>query len=342
MARPVITSAINVNCPKCGTNITIAEISEGTTTRKTHKQMKAEAKLEALRNAGVNVDNLFSMKGVNGQETIARLVDGQLSIVPDDDPIFALIIDGGTVYNPQLARRWVMAQTFHMMVYRGCYGHEGFVAALQAKGYKYQWKMVLHELHVQTKLAADDAENFAARNRWFDAATVYAMCSDYLKLLRKYVEGLRERHCKGVPYVKVGRTNVFTSDLNSKLYSPLDNLARQIRYAKTADELYLATRRFVWLINKWWMPKYGTPMSAAFKDAYKGVGAYYTMKNLILYHGAAFKNGCVKMSQPKSLQLLEEKAAAYEGEGWRLFGVMKKLINDSNIDIKKKMAEWRK
>lgn len=62
----------------------------------TSRNMKAEAKIEALRAAGVNVENLFSMKGANGQETIARLVNGNLEIVKDDDPIFAAILNGGT------------------------------------------------------------------------------------------------------------------------------------------------------------------------------------------------------------------------------------------------------
>lgn len=42
--------------------------------------------------------------------------------------------------------------------------------------------------------------------------------------------------------------------------------------------------------------------------------------------------------------MLENKAHEYatSQEGWRLFGVMKKLIADSGINIGKKMEEWRK
>lgn len=341
MAKKVITSAINVTCPKCGTNITIAEVSEQSNTPKNHKQMKAEAKLEALRKAGVNVDNLFSMKGADGHETIARLENGQLSVVPEDDSIFLMIATGGTVYNPRLARRWVAAQTFHMLTYRGYDRREGFVAALRHKGYKYMWKMVLEELRVQAKMVHEDIENFMARNRWFNYGTVYDMCEDYIKQLEEHVRGLKERHCKGVPYVKIKSTNVFKSDLQSKVFSPLRHAASKVRRSNSASELYYNVGEFILLASKWWMP-YDAEMPQVFIDSYKGVGAYYTMKNLILFHGAAFKNGCVKMSEQKSLKLLEDKAAEYVGEGWRLFGLMKKLINDSNIDIERKMAEWRK
>lgn len=83
-------------------------------------------------------------------------------------------------------------------------------------------------------------------------------------------------------------------------------------------------------------------ISPVFKDAYKGAGAYFTMKNLILFHKASFKNGCIKLGQKKSMAMLENKANEYKNEGWRLFGVMKKLIEDNNIDIVKKMREWKK
>ena len=33
---------------------------------------------------------------------------------------------------------------------------------------------------------------------------------------------------------------------------------------------------------------------------------------------------------------------AKDGEGWRLLAVLKKMLADNNIDIRKKMAEWRK
>lgn len=340
MTKTVITSAINATCPKCGTNIIIAEVSEATTNKRT-RHMKAEAKLEVLRNAGVNVANLFSMKGADGHETIARLENGQLSVVPDDDPIFNVIIGAGTVPNSQLFRRWVMSQVFHMLIWRGYRGDQGFVAALRMKGYKYQWKMVLEELRVQAKLAEEDVENFGLRHRWFDRENVALMCEDYIKQLDTHIKELKVRHCKGIPYVKIKSTNVFTSDLNSKVFNPLRQAVRHVRDSKTPLALYHNVGEFISLATKWWLT-YDGKMPQVFIDAYKGAGAYFTMKNLILFHGATFKNGCVKIAQQKSLKLLEEKAAEYAGQGWRLFGLMKKLISDSNIDIEKKMAEWHK
>lgn len=373
MAKNNATPETKVVCPVCGTEFAIPEhehISIGiaiakdsglgtvyptvagagqpseTSTNKpqTPAQMKAEAKIEALRKAGVNVDNLFSMKGATGQETIARLENGQLTIVPDDDPIYASIINRGTVPNRRLFRRWVMAQVFHMLTYKSWRGYEkGFIPALESKGYKYQWKMILEELRVQEKLSHNDIENFVARNRWFNAQRIGVMCDDYLLELSKHVAGLKIRHCKGVPYVRLSGMNIFKSDLESKVFNEVRNAIRAVKNAPNPTKLYLAVQRFAGLVKRFYLTS-NIPMSQEFKDAYKGVGAYFTMQNLILFHGASFKNGCVKMGKAKSLAHLALKAEEYgnSNEGWRLFGVMKKLIADSGINIEQKMAEWRK
>lgn len=358
-------------CPTCGTEFAIPEhetvgfgtiigrdsnlgtihpIVVGQTTTTTHtntssnnqtsKQMKAIEKLEALRAAGVNVDNLFSMAGISGQETIARLQDGQLTIVPEDDPIFAAIINGGTVPNRRLFRRWVMSQVFHMMNHKGLNG-DGFVAALNAKGFQYQWKMMLEEFRVQSVLAVSDPENFKERNRWFNSQRFIECAEDYIEQVRAFVKSLRIKHCKHMEYVRIRRRNVFVADLEAKVYRPLYDLIEEARYTDNPKKLYNIVSRFVKQM-KMTHYEYGITMSASFKDAYKGAGAYFTMKNLILFHGATFKVGCVKTNQERSLVILEAKAKEYQYEGWRLFGVMKKLIADNNIDIVKKMNEWKK
>lgn len=316
-----------------------------TNNHSTSKQMKASEKLAALAAAGINVSNLFSMAGVTGQEVIARMDNGRLSIVPEDDPIFAAIVNNGVVPNNRLFRRWVMAQVFHMMAYKnGKYGPEGFTAALNAKGFKYSWQMVVEEFRVQAKLAKNDPENFAERNRWFDKLTVLKMCDFYLQELNKhinYLKATRTKKCKGVPYIRLRGRNIFVSDIPSKVINPLHKAYAAIERAKNATALYNGVVSFYREMERSWF-EYNIAICPAFKDAYKGAGAYFAMKNLILFHKASFKNGCIKLGEKKSMAMLESKANEYKTEGWRLFGVMKKLIEDNNIDIVKKMREWKK
>lgn len=342
-------------CPKCGTKFEIPETTKvsvgvvigadcnSVTIRptvegqaKTRKEMKAEAKIEALRKAGVNVDNLFSMKGAAGQEIIARLNDGQLTVVPDDDPIFASILGGGTVRNPQLFRRWVMAQVFHML------SGGNFTEALQDKGYNYQWKMLVEELATQAKLEyKGDTENFAQRNLYFNKDRVYLIAVDYIEKLRKHTQLMPRKHCKRVPYIRLKYQNIFVDDIPTKVIQPLMSAAFKIKAAKNAEDLHVYTAAFHDLVKKTWND-YDIPMASEFKDSYKGAGAYFTMRNLILFHGAKFRTAAGNFaSESMSIAILEEKAHLYKNEGWRLFGVMKQLIKDNGIDIHRKIAQWR-
>ena len=301
------------------------------------KNMKAEAKIDALRKAGVNVDNLFSMKGANGQETIARLVDGNLEIVEDNDPIFAAILNGGTVPNTQLFRRWIMAQVFHMLA------TGNFTRSLQRNGYAYQWRMLLDEMEAQSKMwMRGDLENFAQRNRYFNKERVAAIAKDYIDRLNDHIRHLPRKLCKRIPYIRLKGKNIFTADIITKIIQPLELTMCRIKNAKDPMELHKQLVNFFKLVKKTWIA-YDTPMAAAFKDSYKGAGAYFTMRNMILFHGAKFRGSNGRfLSQKQSLAVLESKAEEYKTEGWRLFGVMKKLIDDNGIDIRKKIAEWRK
>lgn len=79
-------------------------------------------------------------------------------------------------------------------------------------------------------------------------------------------------------------------------------------------------------------------------DAYKGAGAFFTMQNLIRFHSCtAVNDRGRRLDKYQSLAFLSAKAEEYKnGEGWRLLAVLKKMLADNNINIKKKMAAWRK
>ena len=303
----------------------------------------AQERIDALRNAGVDVNNLFAMKGANGGEYIVSNKNGVLTFLDDSDPIFELIISQGTVPNRRLFRRFVMAQMFHMMSYVP-YRHKepvGVTYMIHSLGYEYQWKMLLNELHAQMKMEGRDAVNFADRNRWFNAEVVVAMAEDYIAQLTKRVDALKERKCKSIPYKRIGNRNIFVLDLQDKLYTPLLMATMRVKQAKNAVQLYNAAKKFNDMRIR--MP-HDTPQSKAWVDAYKGSGAFFTMQNLIRFHACvAIDDNGKRLDKYQSLAFLSAKAEMYkDGEGWRLLAVLKKMLSDNNIDIKKKMAEWRK
>ena len=127
--------------------------------------------------------------------------------------------------------------------------------------------------------------------------------------------------------------------MEKKVYTPLREIANEMAAVPTYKQLYDAVHKF----NK--VRKHlawSTKQADVFISAYKGSGAYYTMRNLIMFHGARFLKGSRKMSEANSLKELESKAELYDEQGWRMLGVLKQLIKESGIDIQGKINEWKK
>ena len=302
---------------------------------------KADERIAALKGAGVDVSAFFSMKGADGGEYVGKLEDGKMSILADNDPIYDAILEGGDVYNWKLARRWVMSQMFHMLALEGSkkYGEykNSIAAQIRRKGYDYMWKQMEEELHAQMKMHKNgDMENFNDRNHWFDKGVVYAMIADYQYQLHLYVKHeCKVKKCKGVPYKRICGENVFVEDIQKKVFEPIIEMKEMAMKAASPALLYKAVRDFNKIRKmRSWKPK----QCAAWLDAYKGAGAFFTMQNLIRYHKCRFEG----MDKASSYSCLKGLANEYRGEGWRMIGVLRQFLKDNNIDIEQKMAEWRK
>lgn len=303
----------------------------------------AQERIEALRRAGMDVSRLVALREPDGSEHVASKKDGKFIVLADDDPIYQSIAEQGTVPNRRLFRRWVMAQMFHMLSHTDYRSKKpvGVTEMIHRLGYEYQWKMLLGELYAQMKMERKDPVNFVERNRWFNADVVTAMALDYIARLEKHVNDLPVKKCKGIPYKRTGGRDIFVTDLQAKLYRPLTLAFRRIEQAKNATQLYNLAKKFNDLRIKM---AHDTPQSKAWVDAYKGSGAFFTMQNLIRFHGCMVMDDAGDyLDKSQSLAFLTAQAEEYSsGEGWRLLAMLKKMLDDNGIDVKKKMAEWHK
>lgn len=338
-----MSNETKVMCPVCGTEFAIGEhehrvknaISIGKDSGLGEVYLPVSKRGDALKAAGVDTTKYFSINLPTGGSQLMKMTDGGVPVaVTDDDPIMAAIRTQGTVPNRSLFRRWVMSQVFHGLQARG-----GFTEWLKWHGYKYQWEMLLEELRVQAKLYGKDMENFEARNRWFNRELAFEMANDYVEKLRKDAKRRPTHKCKGVPYIRFSNENYFVSDIEKKLIAPVLTRIFAIETANNPQQLYNAVRNF-WTKTPSGCHYYD--QCAAWKDAYKGMGAYATMQNLLRFHGFRFPNGNqFYHARLSDLQMLENAAKAYaNGEGWRLFGLMKQMLEMNGIDIKAKMQEW--
>ena len=326
-------------------------------TAATGKKTKAQMRLEALKAAGVDISKYFPL----GDDKLIKIENGAaVPVDMDDATIDAVgkqIVEGGYVSNWKLFRRWVMSQMFHMLRDMDKNGRT-FNEVLQHKGYEYQWRMLENELYAQMKMCDHkDYENTKARNRWFNGCVAHDMAIDYINKLRSYIddkciytvkkdkngnEKKTYKHtCKGNPYIRLQNENIFVADLDRKVYNPLRDLANKMGAVPTYTykELYDTVREFN---KKRKHLAWDTKQTDAFIHAYKSSGSYYTMRNLIMFHGARFMKNGRKMSEANSLKELDSKAKLYDEEGWKMLGVLKQLIKDNNISVQGKILEWKK
>ena len=301
--------------------------------------MNKNERMNALNNAGIDTKKYFTVDLDNGTK-IQLIIDENGNVTKANDPIAAQIIEDGYVRNSKLHRRFVMAQMFHMLNYVSYDGqYSGYNDCLKTMyGYDYTLKMMLEEVRVLSKLEIRDKETFDERAHFFTKAVIAAVMEDYLEKLKKHIDGLAIHKCKGIPYKKIKGVNIFVDDLEKKVYMPIKFKISDVKRARNYTEMYRILNGFM---NKRTFIKlpYNTPKSKVWIDAYKGEGAYYTCKNLIMYHECCVHNGPMVYSTTGSMRVLGEKLDEYKTEGWRMFAFMKKLIADNHFNFDKRMSE---
>lgn len=350
------TEKTNFACPVCGTKMQITE--EVTTEVKVDKlkaekpatikfgSNKATERIEALKMAGVSVSNLFAINGANDGEYVGCLENGVIRIIADDDPIYAKLKESGTIPERRLFRRWIASQLMHFEANLKQFPQRfnSVNAIIQWKGYEYMWKMMEKELSDQVKLVAHgDMENFEKRNRWFNEEILWQMCANYIMALESVIKKLTPKRCKGRPYYRIPRYgDVFVDEVEMKILNPLRLMNSGIASASDVETLYCSFRHFrKTMVRLSW----DTPQDKIWINAYKGMGAYATMENFILFSGChLYSDAGVKLSLEESIKLLNQRAQKYaaHGEGWRMYAMFRKFLADNGINPSDKIAEWRR
>lgn len=339
------------------------KITENKTNTKENKTMKnsRENRMEALKAANIETGKYFSVtlpEGLKPGSTINVTIseDGSPVIVSpekkrnsEEESFLSQIYEDGYVRNTRLHRRWVMAQMFRMLNYKSYYtGKSGYDAYLNDHyGYQYQFEMMLEEIRVLAELQDRDIKAFNERSRFFIPDVVSYTCEDYINKLEAFVNKLPVHKCKGVPYKKVFGKNIFVEDLNKYVYYPQkSNFAdvkrvviniRNHSMTFSYKDLYRVLRKFC--ANMYRLPN-ETPKCREWKDAFKGEGSYYTLMNLIKFHGCRVPG--VKgnmMSLNDSLADVESAVEQYRGLYYKLFAYMKRVIEANNFDFNKRMKE---
>ena len=293
-------------------------------------------RMNRLNAMGIDTSKYFTIDAGDGT-TIHLIIDKNGNPVKVDDVIANSIIEDGYVRNTKLHRRFVMAQMFHGLNFKSWDGRkEGYNEWLKRFGIKYEFDMMLEEIRVLGKLEDRDVSTFLERSHFFTKDVVAQTMTDYVAELKKYVETLPNKNCKGVPYKRIKGNNIFVADLQKKVYSPLEREINRLKYVTNYNEMYKVVKSFM---NDMIHLPYDAPKSKAWIDAYKGEGAFYTLKNLVMFHSCGIKIDGRFVYGAAAVSVLNSRLREYKGEGWRMFALMKKVIKDNNFDFNKRMTE---
>ena len=298
--------------------------------------LNKKERMNKLNAMGVNTGKYFTVNLDNGTK-VTLIIDENGNPKKVEDIIANQIIEDGYVRNTKLHRRWVMAQMFQGLNYVS-YDKKrtGYNEWLKNFDIKYEFDMMLEEIRVLGKLEERDRETFLERAHFFTKDVIMKTMEDYIVELGKHIDAMPEKKCKKVPYKRINGDNIFVVDIDKKIYAPLRSEICTMKYAANYNQIYTIVRNFM---SKMISVPYSAAKSKAWIDAYKGEGAFYTLKNLVMFHGCSIKVDNKFVYGAAAMSVLNKRLNEYQGEGWRMFALMKKVIKDNGFDFNKRMAE---
>lgn len=239
-------------------------------------------------------------------------------VKPDITGLFEQINNDGYVRNSHLWRRWITAQTFKMLNSKD--GWDSYVR--KNISWEYCFTQLRNEFYAQWAMLRDnDIDEFNTRNHFFNKDVLVALIKNYIRQFQKVY---REGKLKGI------------KDLTTML-DKVDIFEKTLYMAEHCDSTDLARLHFITrsMLNIYIKLPMGTPLCREWKNAYRGSGAYYTLKNLIMWHGVKIKIDGYFLYIHESLGFLN---LSYNNAGqdfWRLQELLKATIADNNFDLAK-------
>lgn len=272
--------------------------------------------------------NLLEQAGV---DTSAYELKLNGIVLKSDDNVVNEIVGNQQLTNKKLFRRWITAQTFRMLNSQTFNQNNkrweiGWDAYLRNRyDYMYQFKMMLKEIRILAKLEIKDKDEFMERIKFFNRYVVIDTCNHYINQLFKYTDK-NQNHKHIVKLAKYGE--VFIYDLNKLFVDDLREIINDITESETYSEIYVFLKKFIKKMNK--LPA-DTPKCPSWKTAFKGSGAYYSLRNIILFHNVVLED-C--KDKDESLRKLEEYTSQlHYTEVWKLHYLLKDTIEYNNFDL---------
>lgn len=343
------------------TNRIVGTLVPVTTNNKETNMDKTTQRMETLKAAGIDTGNFFNIRMPDGTMAKTKIVNGEMVLIQDDDPVVNKIINSPFVRNHGFDRQWITAQTMKMLEYKKLskYTHEWYHAGYTTYlddmySYNYTVEYLITECNaIAHKLRDGEFEQAEIRKQFWSKEVIIATLEDYINTLRKtlnckYAYPVKGRH--GNEYIKVGtrhyaddkKGNLYVRNIDSTYILPMRGIVEQIKRTDDYSEIVKLLKQFT---NKkmFIRLKYKLRKNPMWVDAFKGAGAFYTMMNLVQHSGLKLcKNsnfGKVILERDESIDYLMQRLKDDKGKWFRLLGLLKESIETQGFDFKKVVAE---
>lgn len=216
--------------------------------------------------------------------------------------------ENGYVRNNRLHRRWITAQILKAMKHPNG-GYDTYVEALTDE-------YVFHVMVEETKVLGHlDEASLRERERFFNKNVILSILKSYVHKFRgkpimsTHIYTRRRHEDDTMPYATLidRYQSAISSISNTNDYLEISNIIKAIPVRKPIKKM--------------------TPPDE-WKNAFKGAGSYYALKNLVMWDGCTI-NGWDK---ERSLTFIEQKAD--EGNYKLLFLLLKQTVNQNNFDLR--------
>lgn len=210
---------------------------------------------------------------------------------------------------------------------------------VSGKPYKYAWETTLNEMKAMKHL---HGEELIKRERFFNLEVVKEMANEYNEQVKRCIAKLpRKRKVKNrevvyyskIPYGK----EIKRYPWDKEFWTSIKEAVNKINEANTYWQMQKAVENFMATCPM----HLKMPKPNAWKNAFKGAGAYYTMDNMIKFHHCHWmlKSHYLMLPLSASLAELEKAVEETKGEYYRLYAMMCDFVAYNHFDFDQRMKE---
>lgn len=265
-------------------------------------------------------------------------MDTKKETTTSKDPVEESIRNDGFIKNHHLYRRWVMAQMLrHFRNEKDPAAFDHYFVS--GKPYKYAWETTLNEMKAMKHLYG---EELIKRERFFNLEVVKEMANEYNEQVKNYIAKLPKKwtvkngkwaYYSKIPYGK----EIKRSPKDKEFWASITEAVNKINEANTYWQMQKAVENFMATCPM----HLKMPKPNAWKNAFKGAGAYYTMDNMIKFHHCHWmlKSHYLMLPLSASLAELEKAVEETKGEYYRLYAMMCDFVAYNHFDFDQRMKK---